>query len=112
MAVTLDWLGQYFPPPQVWKVGVEGAEWSVLPGASMILQERRPVLICEVSTQSSVPMADLLGSFHYAIDDGSAKAGDRRRLESCPWSTIAIPAEREIGDGLPPVQQTSGDQCT
>lgn len=95
LAVTLDWLAQCFPPPHLLKVDTEGAEVSVLRGASTILQKHRPLLICEVNARNSVAMADELHSFDYAIYDGSAKATERRRLDRCPWSTIAVPTEWE-----------------
>jgi len=102
LTVTLDWLSLYLPPPQLLKIDVEGAELSVLRGAATLLRKYRPILICEVSDQNSAESAQVLLSHDYVIYDGSAKPNHRRRLNRCPWQTIAIPEEPGKGRGEAP----------
>ena len=48
MSVTLDWLVDYYPAPDVVKIDVETAEFLVLKGATRLLREIRPVIFCEI----------------------------------------------------------------
>ena len=50
---NLDWLLTKLPIPDVIKIDVEGAELEVLSNQSRILNQVRPVIICEVGSQSS-----------------------------------------------------------
>ena len=52
-AFNLDWLLTRLPIPDLIKIDVEGAELEVLRNQSRILNQVRPVIICEVGSQSS-----------------------------------------------------------
>lgn len=52
--VTLDWLATQFPPPDLVKIDIEGAELIALRQGQALL-ERRPVLICEVEDDGGRP---------------------------------------------------------
>ena len=95
LTVTLDWLAERLPAPQVIKIDVEGAEVSVLRGATKLLLAHRPALICETNAQNSVYAAGLLRALGFAIYDGEAKPDARLSLSVCPWSTLALPAQTE-----------------
>jgi FkbM family methyltransferase len=90
VTVSLDWLAERLPLPDVVKIDVEGAELSVLSGAVGLLKEKGPVVLCEVSGDRSREVADLLKGAGYRIYDGSSIAGQRQELASAPWNTVAI----------------------
>lgn len=104
LTVTLDWLAEYLPAPQVIKIDVEGAELSVLRGAMKLLLAHRPALICETNAQNSVEAAGLLRALGFAIYDGEAKPDERLSLSACPWSTLALPAETEASLTTAPLE--------
>jgi FkbM family methyltransferase len=47
-ATTLDEFARDHPAPRVVKIDVEGAELGVLRGATRLLREHRPILVCEL----------------------------------------------------------------
>jgi FkbM family methyltransferase len=94
LTVSLDWLLQYLPPPDVLKIDVEGAELKVLQGARTMLKEHRPVLILEVSPELSAPVSELLKSCDYTLNDAEVPSAARQSLELAPFNTIAVPPLR------------------
>ena len=60
VALSLDWLTEKLPPPNVVKCDVEGAEVEVFSGQSKMLGNIRPVIICEVGGETSERMTDIL----------------------------------------------------
>lgn len=80
----LDELLDHFPPPDVFKIDVEGAEADVLTGASRILDEIRPKIIAEVSQEQSAEVTRLLKSHRYAIFDGTHASVSRVELDAAP----------------------------
>ena len=48
--IALDWLASHFPPPDVIKIDVEGAEVGVLSGGPAVLRAH-PRIICEVAKE-------------------------------------------------------------
>ena len=49
LTVSLDWLADRLPPPDVLKIDVEGAELAVFQGAKQLLKTKRPILIFELT---------------------------------------------------------------
>lgn len=93
VSVSLDWLLQFFDRPSLIKIDVEGAELEVLQGASKILDEVRPIFICEVSSISQAEISDLFRRRDYVLSDGELLPGNRRLLERAAWNTLAVPGE-------------------
>ena len=93
-AVSLDWCAKRRPLPDVIKIDVEGAELEVLTGARYIMEVRRPVILCEVSTKSSQGVTALLKDMGYRIFDADAPAAGRTEVPAAPWNTLAIAAPR------------------
>jgi FkbM family methyltransferase len=89
--VTLDSLGATFPAPDVIKIDVEGAELLVLAGGGSVLS-RLPVVICEVSRQNAVPVAEILAGHGYTLYDGYRGPGERVAVSVAPFSTLAVAA--------------------
>jgi len=80
LAVSCDWLLNYFAAPSVVKIDVEGAEALLLKGAQRLLNEVRPVVICEVGEANAAAVtAQLVGS-GYAIYDGEQPRASRVTL--------------------------------
>lgn len=97
VTVTLDWLLDWFPAPDVLKLDVEGAELDCLHGAAAILARRRTTLLCEVGAASAAPVARLLAAAGYTLYDASLPPGERRPVTEPPWNTLAVPAGRPAG---------------
>ena len=92
LTVTLDWLAERFPLPDVLKIDVEGAELEVLHGAKSLFERKRPVILCEVSSESSQDVTAFLSSVGYQIFDGELPKERREILRSAPYCTVAVPA--------------------
>ena len=92
ISVTLDWLLSIHSPPDVLKIDVEGAEALVLKGASRLLSEVRPRILCEVNGDNSEEVSDLLKASGYTLYDADQPKVARQQLCSAPWNTIAYPA--------------------
>jgi FkbM family methyltransferase len=94
VAVTLDWLLEFCPPPSVLKIDVEGAELEVLNGARRLFETVRPTVLCEVIPDTSEAVTEFFASYRYRLFDGETPASLRAALPDAPWSTIAIPSDR------------------
>jgi FkbM family methyltransferase len=92
LTVPLDWLLGHFPPPQVVKIDVEGAEADCLAGAERLLSEVRPRLLCEVSAPTAAAVGAILDRHGYTMLDASQAV--RQSLATPTWSTLALPRER------------------
>ena len=91
VAVTLDFLLDYFPNPTMLKIDVESAELALLRGASRLLQTARPIILCEVVPQNSDAVAALLRQNKYEIYEADRAPAQRQPVNRAPWSTLAIP---------------------
>lgn len=93
---TLDAMLDAFPPPNVLKVDVEGAELAVLTGGARLLREVRPVMHCEVASENSAEVSRLLRRMDYTLWDAAALASRNVvEVDDAVWNTIAVPAERK-----------------
>ena len=92
ITVSLDWLSERYPLPDVLKIDVEGAELEVLRGAEQLLERRRPLLLCEISGETSFETTKLLLSKGYRLYDGGISRAERKELSCASWTTIALPA--------------------
>lgn len=94
MTYTLDSLLQWFPPPDVLKIDVEGAELEVLLGGAKVLASHKPVILCEVAQATGSEVANLLKSMQYRLYDSDAPQKHRSELDCAPWNTpnmLALP---------------------
>ena len=99
--VTLDWLADRFPPPDVIKIDVEQAETAVLAGGARVLGLAAAV-ICEVAASNSVAVRDLLTRYGYTLYDGDLPAHDRVPVADAPPNTLAVrDRSRPPGHGQP-----------
>jgi FkbM family methyltransferase len=90
VAVSIDWLAQRLALPDVVKIDVEGAELEVLEGGIEMLRRQGPVIICEVCSERSAAVTELLHGLGYKIFDGDAPNSERRELTAAPWNTVAV----------------------
>jgi FkbM family methyltransferase len=93
-AFNLDWLLTKFPTPSVVKIDVEGAELEVLCHQHRMLNEVRPVIICEVGSESADEITRVFASASYCLFDGEKALSKMATVDRATWSTIAIPAEK------------------
>lgn len=92
-AITLDFMSQFYPLPNVLKIDVEGAELEVLEGGISLLQRSHPILICEVMNHStSLQVGNLLKGLGYRMFNGDLAANVRVPLDQPLYNTVAIPA--------------------
>jgi FkbM family methyltransferase len=93
VALSLNWLAENLPPPNVLKCDVEGAEIEIFFGQSKILNHIRPVIICEVGTEAARRITDILIKERYRLYDGDKLLSSAAEITSASWNTIAIPEE-------------------
>lgn len=89
---NLDWLLTQFRPPNIIKIDVEGAELEVLRDQQRILQQIRPVIICEVGSQAADEISVIFKEASYCMFDGDEFA----KIDRATWNTIAIPSEKQF----------------
>jgi len=87
--VSLDSLADHFPPPDVIKIDVEGAEVQVLMGATAVLSAH-PRIICEVAGKNAVAVRDLLGESGYTFYDGELPISQQLPVREAGPNTLAI----------------------
>lgn len=89
LALTLDWLADHFPLPDILKIDVEGAEIEVLKGGKSVIENKRPIIICEVHIHSVAELSWLFTSHNYTMFD--IGSGNRQPITRAAWNTLAIP---------------------
>lgn len=80
----------YFTAPGFIKIDTEGTEIDVLLGARELISKHRPVMLCELSSNTTEPkdLVDLIGQLGYAIHsvDGSESCANWAEMERhWPW---------------------------
>jgi FkbM family methyltransferase len=93
ISVTLDWLLEHQPSPQVLKIDVEGMEHRVLAGATELLTKARPRIWCEVLPCNASATANILRAAGYDIFNAKNPPAERTTLAKAAWDTLAIPQE-------------------
>jgi FkbM family methyltransferase len=89
VTVNLDWLLEYFSPPQLVKIDVEGAEKLVLNGGAKLIEKHQPVILCEVSSNTAGEISDLLHACNYQLYD--LESYFVNPVPTAAFNTIAIP---------------------
>jgi FkbM family methyltransferase len=89
ISVTLDWLLERFPAPNVLKIDIEGAELQALGQAQRLLGEARPVILCEVRERHAQAISDLLHAHDYTLYDLAAR--QRTPVRQATFNTLALP---------------------
>jgi FkbM family methyltransferase len=87
--VTLDWLAERFPPPDLVKIDVEEAELKVLDGSSEMLK-KHPTILCEVAAQNSAAVGKILSDHGYILYDGDDFTAQRAPVTTARASTLAV----------------------
>jgi len=90
-SVTLDSLLDNWPAPSVVKIDVEGAEASVLSGATRLLRDVGPRVMCEVSAANCGQATEIFKAAGYALYDAEQNWPDSGQIARCAWNTIALP---------------------
>ena len=91
VAITLDWMLEHLPPPQILKIDVEGMEHRVLAGATKLLTTVRPKIWCEVLHDNAEATTSVLQSAGYEILSAKGPPSERKPLAKAVWDTLAIP---------------------
>jgi FkbM family methyltransferase len=92
LTVTLDWLADQIPMPDVIKIDVERAELEVLRGAVRMLKVRRPILVFELATANWTEVSHLLGELNYTLYDSDEAASRRQPLTGPSFNILAVPS--------------------
>lgn len=98
-AVTLDKLLENFPPPDVLKVDVEGAEVKVFEGAKSILTTVRPMIYCEISGKNMRELDRKFRKSSYKFMNGEEVMSYEslyRANDKIGFNTVAVPEERVV----------------
>jgi FkbM family methyltransferase len=97
LTVSLDFLLEFFPAPSVLKIDVETTELGVLRGASKILREIRPTILCEVAPGNCELVSELLHQNGYQLYAADTEKAERISLRRASVNTLAIPAPGSPG---------------
>lgn len=91
MAVTLDWMMNHLPAPNVLKIDVEGAENLVLRGGSQLLDLVRPTIVCEVGRTLIDEVTQIMTTFRYEVIDLDLQDGKPFSDSRAFWNILAKP---------------------
>lgn len=95
ITITLDWLLENLQtPPDILKIDVEGAETEALCGAQNLLRIHRPIVLCEVGSESQAEVTRILHENGYKLFDADTPAQHRQEVLEATWNTLGIPGER------------------
>jgi FkbM family methyltransferase len=92
VTVSLDWLTERLPAPDVVKIDVEGADLAVFRGARKMLEAKRPVLIFESTPPNRDEESRLLRDLGYTLFDARLTPGERRPLAGPARNILGIPS--------------------
>jgi FkbM family methyltransferase len=92
VTVSLDWLAERLPPPDVLKIDVEGAELAVFRGARQLLKTKRPILIFELTRPNWDEESHLLGDLGYTLFDSELPRSERKPLTAPTYNILGIPS--------------------
>ncbi len=96
LSVTLDWLAERVPLPDLIKIDVEGAEAAVLRGGRALLKSQLPVILIEVYERNREVVGRLLRGAGYRLYDAtSGEPGDRRPVPTPVTETLCVPENSE-----------------
>lgn len=95
MTVTLDWLLEHFPAPNVVKIDVEGNEDRVFQGAEVLLKKIKPKILCEVSRHAP-KISSVLADAGYTLFDAGIKPEERRPLQLACWNLLAYHSNNSV----------------
>jgi FkbM family methyltransferase len=91
VSVTLDSLLDFFAAPNVLKIDVESHEAEVLRGAVRLLENARPVILCEVDPKNADAVSKLLHERNYQLF--GAGEDPHPLIQRAWWNTLAVPGE-------------------
>ncbi len=89
--LSMDWLGERISVPDVIKIDVEGAEKLVLEGGMGLLEEARPIILCETFEETRTDVADILQGLDYTFLDGGIGESFGEEIEEMRFETVALP---------------------
>ena len=89
MTVTLDWLLEQLPIPNVLKIDVEGSELAVLKGGQLCLSQVRPKILVEVFLKNVEAVTEVLKAAKYTLYDFEHR--EQGPVELAAFNTLAIP---------------------
>lgn len=90
--VSLDWMAERIPPPDVLKVDAEGAEPAVFRGAVHLLKSKRPMILFESLVGNRKELALFFSRFGYTFYDSDVPAARREPLREPAFNTLAVPS--------------------
>jgi len=86
---TPDQIAHQTPPPSLVKIDVEGSEIDLLAGAHRLLNEIRPILMCESQHRNRPAVTTILNRYHYKLYDWNTTP--RAEVQTAAFNTLAIP---------------------
>lgn len=89
---TLDWLLDYWRPPDFVKIDVEGAELLAVAGGRTLFAEHRPIAYIECARANAEKMTRYFSNLEYRLFSLDSD-GVERPIEKFVFNTIAKPAE-------------------
>ena len=91
IGVSLDWMLAHYPPPSILKIDVEGAEMEVLQGSTNLFSSARPIVLCEVGTETQEQVTGFFHARSYRLYDAEQISDRRDVIAIAAWNTIAVP---------------------
>ena len=96
VTISLDWLLERMPAPNVLKIDVEGLEHRVLAGATKLLSAGVARIWCEVNPVNAEEVAGILRAAGYEMFYANVDTAKREPLRKAPFDTLALPAAPHV----------------
>lgn len=89
--LTLDWVAEKLPPPNVIKIDVDGAELRVLRGAAALLRRHRPIILTEVYERNADAVTAFLHELGYTLYQYEDGESGKKPIARATYNTLALP---------------------
>lgn len=89
--LTLDWLAENQPPPNVLKIDVDGAEMRVLRGGEAMLRKHRPIILTEVYERNADEVTAFLHGLGYTLYQYESGEAGKTPITRTTYNTLALP---------------------
>jgi FkbM family methyltransferase len=93
LTIGLDTMLDLAPAPRVIKIDIEGAELMAFRGATKLLNQIRPRIVCEVDEKNAEPLAQQFTAANYLMFDAEHLEQHPQRISLPTLNTLFLPAD-------------------
>lgn len=90
--LTLDWVAEHLPAPNVIKIDVDGSELRVLRGGESMIRNHRPIILTEVYERNADDVTTFLHKLGYTLYQYEHGEAGKMKISRTTYNTLALPS--------------------